>query len=156
MILLVSIFLFVGFVYSAPTDEQIRQAANTLGVPYADLKAFVQSYQVQTTPSGTISVTAADLIQSYSGNQLQANNRYKGKNLQITGQVKAVKQDYSGNYYVELGTGDYTWCTVRVYVKASEMNKIANLQNNQTATFVGNCFAGDSNYVDINEAFLVR
>jgi hypothetical protein len=61
-LILVSLVLFAGFVYSAPTDEQIRQAADTLGVPFAELKSFVQSYQPQSTQADVITITAVDLI----------------------------------------------------------------------------------------------
>jgi hypothetical protein len=161
-------FLFVGFVYSVPTDDQIRQAANTLGVPFADLKQFVQSYQAQPASSGTISVSAAELIQAYSGNQLQAKNKYYGKEMEVTGQVKSVKQDNDSDrggpffgyrrYYVELvDTGKSSSWKVRVYVRDSELNKIANLQTGQTVKFVGTCSEGDNSYcVYISGAVLAR
>ena len=45
IIFLILVSVLVIFVYSEPTDTQIRQAANTLGVPFEDLKQFVNSYQ---------------------------------------------------------------------------------------------------------------
>jgi hypothetical protein len=154
-ILVVFHVLVVGLVYSVPSDEQIRQAANTLGVPFADLKQFVQSYQAQTTPSGTLAVSASELIQAYSGNQLQANNKYKGKRLQVTGYVKRIGSS-DDKYFVELMGSEYAYSTVLVYVLDSELPKIANLEPGQTATFIGSCSTGDSYSVEIIEATLVR
>ena len=42
--LLILLLIFTGSVYSEPTDAQIDQAADTLGIPFEDLKKFVQSY----------------------------------------------------------------------------------------------------------------
>jgi hypothetical protein len=157
IILLVSLFLFVGIVYSIPTDAQIRQAANTLGVPFDDLKIFVQSYQTQSTPTGTITVTADVLIKAYSDNQLRADNTYKGKTLQITGTVSKIDKDWGDEYFLELTTSSgYSWCTIRAFVKASELNKIANLNKGDSVTIIGKCSEGDSNYVDIKDAYIVR
>lgn len=155
-VLLVSFSLAAGFVHPAPADGEIQQAADTLGVPFADLKQFVQSYQVQEAPSGTVTVTASELIQAYTGNQLQANNAYKGKDLQVTGKVSSVTQDYGGKYYVELEADSFSICSVRVYVKTSELNKIANLQKGQSAAFLGMCSGGNNAYVDITDAAFMR
>jgi hypothetical protein len=50
------IFSSVYAVIAEPTDDQIRQAANALGVPYADLRQFVQSYQNNTSSTDVIIV----------------------------------------------------------------------------------------------------
>jgi hypothetical protein len=43
--LLILAFIFTGSLYSDPSDAQIRQAANTLGIPFEDLRQFIQSYR---------------------------------------------------------------------------------------------------------------
>ena len=46
--------------FAQATDAQIRQAANTLGVPYEALKKLVDSYKSQNGPSGAIAITIDD------------------------------------------------------------------------------------------------
>jgi hypothetical protein len=98
MFLLIAVIFCVGLVYAAPTDDQIRQAANTLGVPFSDLKDFVQSYQPQNVPSGTITATSQDLMAAYRSNQIKADSQYKNKTVKVTGKIAGIKQDYKGNY----------------------------------------------------------
>jgi hypothetical protein len=151
---LVSLVFAVGFIYSAPTDEQIRQAANTLGVPFNDLKGFVQSYQPQAVPAGALTVTAQDLAAAYRGNQMKADSQYKNKTVQVTGKIEGIKQ-LLGNYYVELeGQSIFV---VRVYVKETETNKIANLDIGQSVTVVGTCTGYLYNtFAVIEDATLLR
>jgi hypothetical protein len=155
VVLLVSFLLIVGFVYSLPTDEQLRQAANTLGVPFNDLKEFVNSYQTKSTPAGAIQIEASKLMEEYRGNQLKADNQYKGKTLQITGKVKQVKKDWSDNYYIQLEAASVMY-TVDVYVKSSELSKIGNLNSGQTITVAGTCEGFSVLEVKITDAYLVK
>jgi hypothetical protein len=46
--------------FAQATDAQIRQTANTLGVPYEALKKLVDSYKSQNGPSGATSITIDD------------------------------------------------------------------------------------------------
>jgi hypothetical protein len=138
VLFLVSLVLSAGFVYSAPTDEQIRQAAGTLGVPFADLKSFVQSYQPQTTQADVITITSEDLYSAYRANQLRADSQYKNKTVKVTGVVIGVGQNWQGNYYVQL-EGQGSQLRVDVYVKPSETAIAAALDPGQTATFIGTC-----------------
>ena len=45
LILLVAFIISMNCLYATPTDAQIQQAANTLGVPFENLKQFVLSHQ---------------------------------------------------------------------------------------------------------------
>jgi hypothetical protein len=154
VILVVLFALAGGFIYSDPTADQIRQAANTLGVPFDDLRQFVQSYQTKDAPSGAIQIEARRLVEDYRGNQLKADTQYKGKTLQITGKVNQVKKNYSDQYYIEIeGIG---MSTIDVYVQSSELSKIGNLNSGQTITIAGKCKGYETYSVDITDAYFVR
>lgn len=45
-------------------------------------------------------VELKDMLAAYTNNELDADNQYKGKMVQITGQVDTVKKDIIGNLYV--------------------------------------------------------
>jgi len=151
----VFLVLFSGFVYSLPNDEQIRQAANTLGVPFADLKSFVQSHQPQNTSADAITITSKDLMSAYKANQIRADSQYKNKTLKITGGVQEVGQYSTGIHYVRLDGGDrYDW--VVVWIKSSEATRAASLNKDQTVTLIGICNGYASETVTIKDATFAR
>jgi len=87
-VLILSFLMFSCFyaLFSQATDEQIRQAASILGVPYADLRQFVQSYQSNTS-TDIIIVDVSTLSQAYQTNPVRADIQYKGRTLRVTGVV---------------------------------------------------------------------
>jgi hypothetical protein len=154
--LFVALFLLSGFVHAEPTDEQVRQAANTLGVPVADLKRFVESYKPRTAASGTIQIDAQKLYEEYKANQLKADGLYKGKTLQVTGKVVKVSQDaLTDEYYLQIA-GASKSKSVNVFFRASELNKIADFNEGQTVTVVGRCEGYGVLRVEIKDAYLAR
>jgi len=133
------LFIIIGCVlFAQANDAQIRQAATTLGVPFEDLKQFVQSYQAQLVPSGVIEITAKELYEAFKANELQADNKYKGKAVKVTGKVIQVKKDLYNKYYIEI-EGTSVYHKVRAYVQDSQLSRISNLMGGQTVTVVGQC-----------------
>lgn len=137
-------------VIAQPTDEQIRQAANTLGIPYLDLRNFVQSYQNNTSSEGVIIVDAVTLHQAYQSNRVRADNMYREKTLRISGVIYEINRDYINFKGPDISVG---W--VSVYFNSTELQKIANLEIGHTATFIGIGDSG-SGYVErVRNATLV-
>jgi hypothetical protein len=54
---IIFVLAFIGAGYSQVTDDTIRQAATLLGVPFADLKQFIQSYQNNNSSEEAIEIT---------------------------------------------------------------------------------------------------
>lgn len=50
-------------------------------------------------------VNIRDILSSYEGNEVGADNKYKNNIIQVTGIVSGVKKDIMDNLYVTLGTG---------------------------------------------------
>jgi len=154
------LFLASNTLFAQATDDQIRQAANTLGVPYADLRQFVQSYKTNTSPSANVIVIdAITLHREYQANRVKADMQYKGKTLRITGVIYEIEKDIiTGEDCVNLAIstsifGDTGW--VSVYFRPTELSKIANLRIGQKVTFIG---IGDSGsyYIErVKDAILV-
>ena len=147
--------VFIGVVFSNPTDEQIRQAATTLGVPFDDLRRFVRSYQNRNTPEGTIEISANQLSQEFRNNQLRASSQYMDKTLQISGQLSKIERNYRNEYYLVI-VGSSALYTVEVYLQPSELNKIANLNLGQNIIIVGKCEEYTGYDVKIGNAYIVR
>jgi hypothetical protein len=50
-------------------------------------------------------VNIRDILSAYEGNEVGADNKYKGNIIQVTGIIGSVKKDIMDNLYVTLGTG---------------------------------------------------
>lgn len=57
------------------------------------------------TEEPTHSVTAAELVGAYEGNELAAEKKYEGQIVEVTGVVGDIKKDILDDAYVTLGTG---------------------------------------------------
>ena len=139
-IIMIFLILICGITFAIPTDEQIRQSAAVLEVPYDELKAFVQSYQARNAPSGSIALSAEVLCSEYLTNELSADSKYKGKVILLTGKVEEVKNNYRGYYAcLEGASRNYIPYTIDVYFKNSELNKLANVRPGQVIKVLGLC-----------------
>ena len=157
--LILFVFSFFGFVlFAQATDTQIKQAATTLGVPFEALKQFVQSYQVQTVPAGTIEITAKQLYEEYSNNEVKADSLYKGKTLRITGKIYEITKNPISDV-PQIGIkidkdGGYSAVAIFADFVISQRDKIVDLTKEQTISFIGIC-RGKSAFIDLEECRLV-
>ena len=78
---------------------------------------------------------------------MRADNQYKGETLIVTGSILNIKQEYSGEYYIEL-TGDGLNRNIRVYFQNSEIYKLSNLSRGQRITIGGICY-GTNGLLDV-------
>jgi hypothetical protein len=140
-----------GLIYSIPTDEQVRQAATIFGVPFADLKQFVQSYQTRNAPPGTIQIEPTQILNEYKENQFSSDMKYKSKTLQISGKVNSIRTDLYDEYYIYMEP-----CEIRIYVQSGELTKLANLSKGQTITIVGKCDSYSYGILKIIDTYIVK
>jgi hypothetical protein len=81
-------------------------------------------------------VEAGALLADYRGDAAAADAQYKDKSVAITGVVSAIEPDFDA--YVTLGTGDPSELQqVQVYVKKSEVPKLAALKKGDKITVRG-------------------
>jgi hypothetical protein len=71
-----------------------------------------ETVQVPATPTHTttnakplIKVPVRQLIKDYDNNEISADQKYKGRLVEISGIVGDIKRDLLGNIYVTVGTG---------------------------------------------------
>jgi hypothetical protein len=57
-------------------------------------------------PEAADAVTAGRLFADYEENEVSADNKYRGKLLEVTGVIKKISKDFLDKPYVELLTGD--------------------------------------------------
>ncbi|GHU10029.1 hypothetical protein FACS1894151_08940 [Spirochaetia bacterium] len=122
--------------FAEPTDTQIRDSATTLEVPYADLKAFVDSYRraapAVVVPVPTVTVDSVKLAQDYRVSTSTADRNYKLKVLSVTGPISSIN---AASSYVDL-TGEGRR-NIRVVLTASEVSKLGSLAVGQRITVIG-------------------
>ena len=79
---------------------------NTSSISSPVSNASTVSQAPKTKPTiQVMKVNIRDILSAYEGNEVGADNKYKGKIIEVTGRVSAVKKDLFDNLYVTLGTG---------------------------------------------------
>jgi hypothetical protein len=92
--------------------ERQRNLAKT-SPQVATPAAIDQESEAALTP---IEVTANEIYQAYEDNQIVADDRFKDKDIIVTGVVDDIKRDLVGNPYVTLETGTY-WSVQCIFPK---------------------------------------
>lgn len=77
------------------------------------------------------------LLSDYKNNEIGADNKYKGKHVQVTGVVGDIKKDILDNLYLTLGTGaQFEIPEVQAFFDDSMNNKLGSLSKGQKLTVV--------------------
>ena len=99
-----------------------------------------QSQTVQEPANDYMVVDYNTLHQEYQDNAIAADAKYRGKKLQVTGEVEDIYREIAGNPYVTFNVGGkYSFKNVRLTFKKSEESKVAGLSKGQTITVRGVC-----------------
>jgi hypothetical protein len=78
-----------------------------------------------------------EILSAYKNNEVGADNRYKGKQIQVTGVVDDIKKDLFGSLYVTLGTGaQFEIPQIQAFFDDSMNNQLAQLTKGQQLTVV--------------------
>jgi hypothetical protein len=105
-----------------------------------------------------IEVNASDMVSAYRENTAIANNKYKGKVVQVTGTLGKIEEQW-----VELASekgfvgGGVDLLRVHVYFNDQDKGKMATLPKGQSITVKGKCTGkgmGDS--IDVEKCVLVK
>lgn len=80
------------------------------------------------------------LYQDYQDNAINADAKYRGKVLKLTGKIHDINREISGNPYITFRVGgQYSYKDVRITLKKSEEAKVTKLSKGQTVTIKGKC-----------------
>ena len=106
----------------------------------SDEEASGNSSVKRTKPSEAIKIESWGLVEAYESNEVAADERYKGKVLEVSGVVNAVKKDILDTMYIELkGGGEFELRGVQCYFDDSHTNSLSNLSKGQWVTIRGRC-----------------
>jgi hypothetical protein len=83
-----------------------------------------------------MTISAAQLIQAYTDNEVSADNNLKGEKFYVEGIIDNIGKDILGSIYVTLKSGDIIR-SVQCYIDDQE--KVAELRKGQKITVFGKC-----------------
>jgi hypothetical protein len=148
----------ITFAQTAPTKEQVSQAAKLLGVSEIDLQKWVDSKFVS-IPTGIPEITAEQLYQEYEASQPKADRTYKGKQIKVTGIVNAVEETYDTNlkkrYALKFKGGDY-FGSVDVFFDNSDIDALFDIAKGQRVSIIGTLIQKKTISIVIDHAKIIQ
>jgi hypothetical protein len=83
-----------------------------------------------------VKVTPKQLMADYNANEVAADDKYKGKTLELTGTADTISKDFLDQAFVTMETGE-PLKNVQIYFDAENTKKVATLTKGQTITVQG-------------------
>jgi hypothetical protein len=83
-----------------------------------------------------IKISPKQLLADYTANEVAADNKYKGKTIEVTGPIESISKDMLDEVYVAIEAGDPIR-TVQCYLVPESAAKVATLAKGQTVTIQG-------------------
>lgn len=127
---------------NAVEDTKERVAEDMAATPTETTQAAETKVTAVEKTAPKVTVTSVSLIKEYSENEVAADEKYKGKLVEVSGKVAGVDNGtFDNEMIVKLSDGEYdfnsTWC----YMRTSEKDKVLAFKKGQQTTLIG---TGDS------------
>ncbi len=90
------------------------------------------------TQSASYSISAQQLYAEYKANEVAADQRYKGKILEVYGEIDSIGKDITDTIYITL-KGDKYFGSVQCLFSKDHEHQVANLSKGQFVTVKGKC-----------------
>lgn len=103
-----------------------------------------------------IEVTATEIIDTFSANEIRGNELYKGKFARITGTVESIAESF-GSPYVTMSTDSDEWSftSLQIFFETPENEPLSSIEKGQTITIEGT-IDGMSANVTVDDATIVE
>lgn len=92
--------------------------------------------QPNTAPA-TISIHQAELVREFEGNEIRANQLYKGKRVRIHGNVNSIATAKNGGFVLTYKTSVSTYVPAQCYFSEAYSNQLAKIQTNDEVEVEG-------------------
>lgn len=99
--------------------------------------AATVSHVGNTVPA--IAIDYQTLYKDYMDNPINADNKYKGKRLLITGKIYRIDREINQDPFITFSIDEYGLKEIRMDFNKEEESKIAELAKEQTVTVEGTC-----------------
>ena len=91
-------------------------------------------------PSIDVKVSAADLFKAYEANEIAADQRFKGKLLEVSGKIDSIGKDLLDNPYVSLKSGgQFDILGIQAFFDEAATSQLAGLSKGQSVTLQCRC-----------------
>ena len=95
---------------------------------------------LKSSSEASVAISAVQLYAQYEANEVEADNKYKGKVLAVTGVAGDIGKDIMDEAYVLLSSGDALGMFgVQCFFSESEEQNFSNLRTGQQLTIKGRC-----------------
>lgn len=145
VLILFLLILLIGIFGSSETESKDKQTATpavqTNGQsPEPTEETKKSEPEAKKEQTETIAISAGELISAYGENGVSADQKYKGKLLEVTGVVDSIDKDILDEAYVTLGTGeDFELISVQCYFDEKDLDSIMSLKKGDVVTIIGKC-----------------
>ena len=95
-----------------------------------------QSPKVTSDSNPSITISASKLYKEYNENEIAADEKYKGKIIEVTGVIRDIGNDIMDNAYITL-VGDEYFGDIQCYF--NEKSVVAKLSKGKRITVIGSC-----------------
>ena len=96
-----------------------------------------QSPKVTSDSNPSVIISASKLYKEYNENEIAADEKYKGKIIEVTGVIRDIGNDIMDNAYITLVGNEY-FGDIQCYF--NEKSVVAKLSKGKRVTVIGNCF----------------
>lgn len=140
-ILIVFVFIvFVGAIGSSSDKNTSTVSSNATNQEQGVTNKSNTTAQKEEQADNVMKVDYEKLHKDYMDNPIAADEKYKGKILELTGEVYNIDREIAGNPYITFNVGgEYSFKDVRITFKKSEEKKVTELKKGQTITIRGEC-----------------
>ena len=95
-----------------------------------------QSPKVTSDSNPSVTISASKLYKEYNENEIAADEKYKGKIIEVTGVIRDIGNDIMDNAYITLVGNEY-FGDIQCYF--NEKSVVAKLSKGKKITVIGSC-----------------
>ena len=95
-----------------------------------------QNPKVTSDSNPSVTISASKLYKEYNENEIAADEKYKGKIIEVTGVIRDIGNDIMDNAYITLVGNEY-FGDIQCYFK--EKSVVAKLSKGKRITIIGSC-----------------
>ena len=95
-----------------------------------------QNPKVTSDSNPSVTISASKLYKEYNENEIAADEKYKGKIIEVTGVIRDIGNDIMDNAYITL-VGDEYFGDIQCYF--NEKSVVAKLSKGKRITVIGSC-----------------
>jgi len=86
-----------------------------------------------------VTVSPEQIAKDYKANEVAADNKYKGKLVQVSGEVDKIGKDITDTMYVVIKGDSSNFTDVQCFFNKDKADQLAQLQKGQSLTIKGKC-----------------